>query len=40
MGVSSLIAFAGIGLATFLWLKNKQIPDRMAQQFPACTGCC
>ena len=34
MGVSSLIAFAGIGLASFLWLKNRQIPERMAQQYP------
>jgi NADH-quinone oxidoreductase subunit L len=34
MIVSSLIAFAGIGLATFLWLKNKQIPARMAAQYP------
>jgi NADH-quinone oxidoreductase subunit L len=33
MAVSSLVAFAGIGLATFLWLKNKQIPERMAQQY-------
>jgi NADH-quinone oxidoreductase subunit L len=31
MGVSSLIALAGIGLAAFLWLKNRHIPDRMAQ---------
>ena len=33
MAVSSLVAFAGIGLATFLWLKNRQIPERMAQQY-------
>lgn len=33
MVVSSLVALAGIGLATFLWLKNKQIPERMAQQY-------
>jgi NADH-quinone oxidoreductase subunit L len=33
MGVSSLIAFLGIGLATFLWLKNRQIPDRLATQY-------
>jgi NADH-quinone oxidoreductase subunit L len=33
MLVSSLVAFAGIGLATFLWLKNRQIPERMAQQY-------
>ena len=25
--------FAGIGLATFLWLKNRHIPDRMATQY-------
>jgi NADH-quinone oxidoreductase subunit L len=33
MGVSSLIAFLGIGLATFLWLKNRHIPDRMATRY-------
>jgi NADH-quinone oxidoreductase subunit L len=33
MGVSSLVAFLGIGLATFLWLKNRQIPDRLAAQY-------
>jgi NADH-quinone oxidoreductase subunit L len=33
MGVSSLVALLGIGLATFLWLKNRQIPDRMAAQY-------
>ncbi len=32
MGVSSIVALLGIGLATFLWLKNRQIPDRMAAQ--------
>jgi NADH-quinone oxidoreductase subunit L len=32
MAVSSLIALAGIGLATFLWLYNRQIPERLAQQ--------
>jgi NADH-quinone oxidoreductase subunit L len=31
MTVSSLIALAGIGLAFFLWVKNRQIPDQMAQ---------
>ena len=30
MGVSSLIALTGIGLAFFLWVKNRQIPDQMA----------
>jgi NADH-quinone oxidoreductase subunit L len=34
MAVSSLLAFAGIGLATFLWLKNRQIPARLAAQYP------
>ena len=34
MAVSSLIAFAGIGLATYLWLKHKEIPARMAAQYP------
>ena len=33
MVVSSLVAFAGIGLATFLWLKRKDIPAQMATQF-------
>ena len=33
MAVSSLIAFAGIGLATFLWLKRRDIPEQMAQQY-------
>ena len=33
MTVSSLIALAGIGLAAFLWLKNRHIPDQMAQAF-------
>jgi NADH-quinone oxidoreductase subunit L len=33
MAVSSLVAFAGIGLATFLWLKRKDIPAQMATQF-------
>jgi NADH-quinone oxidoreductase subunit L len=34
MFVSSLLAFAGIALATFLWLKRKEIPARMAAQYP------
>jgi NADH-quinone oxidoreductase subunit L len=34
MTVSSLLAFGGIGLATFLWLKNRQIPERLAAQYP------
>ncbi len=33
MAVSSLVALAGIALATFLWLKNRQIPDRLAAQY-------
>ena len=33
MAVSSLVAFAGIGLATFLWLKRKDIPAQMATRF-------
>src|SRR5688572_12377450 len=33
MGVSSIVALAGIALATFLWLKNRQLPDRMAAQY-------
>ena len=35
MGVSSLIALLGIGLAAFLWLKNPQIPASMAASFPS-----
>jgi NADH-quinone oxidoreductase subunit L len=31
MAVSSLIALAGIGLAFFLWVRNRHIPDRLAQ---------
>ncbi len=33
MAVSSLIAITGILLARHLWLKNPQIPERMAAQF-------
>jgi NADH-quinone oxidoreductase subunit L len=33
MGVSSAIAFLGIGLAAFLWIRNRHIPDQMAQSF-------
>ncbi len=33
MGVSTIVAFLGIGLATFLWLKNRHIPDRLATQY-------
>ncbi len=34
MIVSSLLALGGIGLATFLWLRNRQIPARLAAQYP------
>jgi NADH-quinone oxidoreductase subunit L len=34
MIVSSIIAFLGIGLAAFLWLKNPRIPASLAAQFP------
>ena len=33
MGVSSAIAFLGIGLAAFLWIRNRHIPEQMAQSF-------
>ena len=33
MAVSSLVALAGIGLATFLWLKRRDIPAEMATRF-------
>jgi len=33
MGVSTLIAFTGIGLAFFLWQKNRHIPEQLARQF-------
>ena len=34
MAVSSLIAFAGIGLAAFIWLKRRVIADRFAKHYP------
>ncbi len=34
MGVSSAIAFLGIGIAAFIWLKRRAIADRMALSFP------
>jgi len=34
MAVSSLVALAGIGLATYLWVKHKEIPARLAAQYP------
>jgi NADH-quinone oxidoreductase subunit L len=33
MGVSTLVAFAGIGLAFFLFLHNRAAADRLAQRF-------
>ena len=40
MGVSTLVAFTGIGLAFFLWQKNRHIPEQMARQFAPSTNCC
>jgi NADH-quinone oxidoreductase subunit L len=34
MGVSSVIALLGIGLATWLWLKNPRQPERIAASLP------
>lgn len=34
MGVSTVVAFGGIWLATFLWLKRRDIPEQMAGRFP------
>ena len=34
MGVSSAVAFVGIGLAAFIWLKRRELADRMALAFP------
>jgi NADH-quinone oxidoreductase subunit L len=34
MGVSTLIAFLGIGLATLIWLRRPEVADRMAARFP------
>ena len=34
MVVSSLVAFAGIGLAAFIWLKRREIAARAAAAFP------
>ena len=34
MVVSSIVAIAGIGLAAFIWLKRRQIANRMAATFP------
>ena len=32
--MSSFIALLGIALATFLWLKNPQVPASLAARFP------
>ncbi len=34
MGVSSLIAFVGIGIAGFIWISRRQIADSMARSMP------
>jgi len=34
MGVSSLIAFAGIGIAALVWLKRRSIAENMARNYP------
>ena len=34
MGISTLIAFLGIGLATYIWLQHPRIAERMASRFP------
>jgi NADH-quinone oxidoreductase subunit L len=34
MVVSSIVALVGIGLAAFIWLKRREIADRMAATFP------
>jgi NADH-quinone oxidoreductase subunit L len=34
MVVSSIVALVGIGLAAFIWLKRREIADRMAASFP------
>ena len=33
MGVSSLIAFVGIGIATFIWLRRRELADSMSRTF-------
>jgi NADH-quinone oxidoreductase subunit L len=35
MGVSSVIAIAGIGLAVYLYVRRVEIPERLAARFPA-----
>ena len=34
MVVSSIVAIVGIGLAAFIWLKRREIADRIAATFP------
>ncbi len=34
MGVSSVIAFLGIGLAGYIWVRRRQLAESMAHQFP------
>jgi NADH-quinone oxidoreductase subunit L len=34
MVVSSIVALVGIGLAAFIWLKRREIADRVAATFP------
>ena len=34
MGFSTLVALLGIGIATWIWLKNPAIADRLANSFP------
>ncbi|MEQ1760436.1 MAG: NADH-quinone oxidoreductase subunit L [Vicinamibacterales bacterium] len=34
MGVSSVIALVGIGIAGFIWISRRQIADSMARSFP------
>jgi hypothetical protein len=36
----SLIAFAGIGLAAFIWLKRPEIADAGRRAFPGVHRCC
>jgi NADH-quinone oxidoreductase subunit L len=38
MGVSTLIAFLGIGMATFIWLQRPEIADRVAARMPGVYG--
>jgi NADH-quinone oxidoreductase subunit L len=35
MAVSSAIAFLGIGIAAFIWLKRREIADQMSRRFAA-----